>query len=85
MNTEEYLTIDEEAARLKLSPKTVRNKMTSGIFRRGVHYFGPKGLRPRFNWSAVETWLEEKDQPRQEEEYIIPMARGYFLGKPRSS
>ncbi len=84
MSSEEYLTIDELAARLKLSPKTIKNKMASGIFRKGVHYFSPKGLRPRFKWSAVQAWLEEKDQPRQEEERLIPMARGYFLGKPRS-
>ena len=82
MSTEEYLTINEVAARLKLSPKTVKNKMASGIFRKGVHYFSPKGLRPRFKWSAVQAWLEEKDQPKQVEEDLIPMARGYFLGKP---
>lgn len=84
MNTEEYLTIDEVAARLKVSPKTIRNKMASGIFRKGVHYFSPKDLRPRFKWSAVQTWLEEKDKPLHQEEDLIPMARGYFLGKPRS-
>lgn len=84
MSSEEYLTINEVAARLKLSPKTIKNKMASGIFRKGVHYFSPRGLRPRFKWSAVQAWLEEKDQPRQEEEGLIPMRRGYFLGKPRS-
>src|SRR5262245_29442713 len=35
---EEYLTISEVAARLKVKPKTVRNKMASGVFRQGVHY-----------------------------------------------
>ena len=93
MSSEEYLTINELAARLKGSPKTIRNKMASGIFRKGVHYFSPRGLRPRFKWSAVQAWLEEKDQPvGQEEKGFIPMARGstvssppngYFLGKPR--
>jgi len=84
MSSEEYLTVNELAALLKVSPKTIRNKMASGIFRKGVHYFSPKGLPPRFKWSTVQAWLEEKDQPRQEEEDLIPMARGYFLGKPRS-
>ncbi|MBI4489175.1 MAG: HTH domain-containing protein [Deltaproteobacteria bacterium] len=32
MSSEEYLTIDELAARLKVSPKTIRNKMASGSF-----------------------------------------------------
>jgi hypothetical protein len=41
---EEYLTIAEVAARLKIKPKTVKNKMASGIFQRGVHYFSPQGL-----------------------------------------
>ncbi len=63
MNSEEYLTINEVAARLKVSPKTIRNKMASGTFRKGVHYFSPKGLRPRFKWSVVQAWLEEKDPP----------------------
>lgn len=85
MNPEEYLTIDEVAARLKVSPKTIRNKMSSGIFRKGVHYFSPKGLRPRFKWSAVQTWLEAEDRPEANgEEDLIPMARGYFLGRSRS-
>ena len=82
MSTEEYLTINEVAARLKLSPKAIRNKMSSGIFGRGVHYVSPGGLRPCFKWSAVQAWLEEKDQPQEEETGFIPMARGYFLGKP---
>ncbi len=52
-------------------------------FKNGVHYLSPRGLRLRFNGSAVEAWLEQKDQPKQVEEDLIPMARGYFLGKPR--
>ena len=31
MNWEEYLTNNELAARLKISPKTIRNKMALGI------------------------------------------------------
>ena len=50
---DEYLTIEELSARLKIKPKTVKNKMASGIFQKGIHYFSPKGLRPRFKWSAI--------------------------------
>jgi hypothetical protein len=57
MSLEEYFTINEVAARLKLSPKTIKNKMASEIFRKGVHYFRSQGLRPRFKWSAVQAWL----------------------------
>jgi hypothetical protein len=79
---EEYLTIAEVAARLKIKPKTVKNKMAAGIFRKSIHYFSPQGLGPRFKWSAVVGWLE-RDQHRepQDERDLIPMARGYRLGE----
>jgi hypothetical protein len=79
---DEYLTIAEVGARLKLAPKTVKNKMASGIFQRGVHYFSPPGISARFKWSAVIAWLEEADQggcnPRS-----TTNSPGYDLGKPK--
>ena len=60
---EEYLTITELSVRLKVKPKTIKNKMASGIFRKGIHYFSPKGLGPRFRWSAVVAWLEQSQEP----------------------
>jgi hypothetical protein len=77
--SEEYLTIVEVAERLKVKPKTIKNKMAAGIFKRGVHYFSPAGLGPRFKWSAVVAWLEQGQKVDVEEEGI-PMARGYRLG-----
>jgi hypothetical protein len=83
---EEYLTISELAQRLKLKPKTVQNKMASGAFRLGEHYFRPNGLGPRFKWSAVQAWMESPDQQKKppftnvELGEGIPMARGYVLG-----
>ena len=80
--TEEYLTIEELSARLKLEPKTIRNKMAAGVFRKGIHYVSPHGLRPRFKWSAIVAWLEEKDVTVNEAPAdAIPMARGYLLGQ----
>lgn len=79
--TEEYLTILELASRLKIKPKTIKNKMAAGIFKKGIHYFSPKGLRPRFKWSAVETWLEGREEQVDNVKVIsIPMARGYTMG-----
>jgi hypothetical protein len=75
---EEYLTISEVAARLKVTPKTVRNKMASGVFRKGVHYVRPQGFGTRFKWGAVVALLEEKEAGTAEED-SIPMARGYCL------
>jgi hypothetical protein len=74
MTEEEYLTIHELSARLKLKPKTVKNKMASGVFRKGVHYFSPVGLGPRFKWSAIVAWIEGNQR-----EYGIPMRGGYEL------
>ena len=75
---EEYLTITELSARLKIKPKTVKNKMAAGIFRRGVHYFSPPGLGPRFKWSAVVAWLEQAENPPTEnDDGSIPMQRSY--------
>jgi len=75
---EEYLTISELAARLKIKPKTIKNKMSSGIFRRGLHYFSPPGLGPRFKWSAVVAWLEQSQEPEGEDDGdAIPMPRSY--------
>ena len=80
---EEYLTIAELADRLKLKPKTVKNKMASGIFRRGVHYFSPPGLGPRFKWAAVVALLEQSQEPgRESDDELIPMPRSYRLRKP---
>src|SRR5262245_6807536 len=78
---EEYLTIAEVAARLKVAPKTVRNKMASGVFRKGVHYIRPKGFGTRFKWGAVVALLESEETGTPEEN-AIPMARGYHLGEP---
>jgi len=78
---EEYLTIEELSERLKIKPKTIKNKMASGIFRRGTHYFSPVGLGPRFKWSAVVAWIEGNDVQR---ESGISMRRGYTLNTPIS-
>jgi hypothetical protein len=81
--TEEYLTIAEVAARLKIKPKTVKNKMASGIFQKGIHYFSPQGLGPRFKWSAVVAWLEQSQEPQNENDNdLIPMPRSYRLREP---
>jgi hypothetical protein len=78
---DEYLTIPEVAARLKLSAKSVRNKMAGGVFRKGVHFFRRPGVGPRFKWSAVVAWLEGSQQAPAATQLDegIPMARGYVL------
>ena len=78
---EEYLTITELAARLKTTPKNIRNKTAKGIFRKGIHFVRPKGFGPRFKWSQIEAWLEGTDIDAADEGAGIPMLRGYRMRK----
>jgi excisionase family DNA binding protein len=59
---EEYLTIKEMAALLKVSPKSISNMIAKGIFRQGIHFVRPAGLGTRFKHNAVEHWLNGGDQ-----------------------
>ena len=43
---DEYLTVADVAARLKLTPKTVRNRMHDGTWRRGRTLVFPARYRP---------------------------------------
>lgn len=71
--TDEYLTVSEVSSRLKLSPKTVRNRMHDGTWRRGEVWFSPRGLAPRFKWSALVQWLETPSAP-------LPSAGAAYTG-----
>ena len=79
---EPYLTIDEVAGLLKVKPKTIRNKIAAGVFKKGVHYFRPKGFGTRFKWSTIVALIENTENAAPEDDRI-PMKRGYFLGGPR--
>ena len=86
MAAEEYLTITELAERLSIKPKTVRNKIGSGIFCKGVHYFSRPDIGPRFKWSAMVDWLESNFTENNDEiPGGIPMARMYVMAAPSES
>lgn len=82
---EEYLTVEQLAARLGWEPKTIRNKMgRHGIFKRGIHYAEAPGLPVLFKWSAVLDLYEwnpkQATSPApQTDRESIPMARGYSM------
>ena len=76
---EEYLRIAEAAALLRISPRTLRNKMSAGVLRLGVHYFSPPGLGPRFKRSAIVSWIEQAQRAPEAEGDSIPMPRSYRL------
>jgi predicted DNA-binding transcriptional regulator AlpA len=57
----EYLSVRELAERIPYSEGSIRNLMSQGRFRRGVHYVKPGG-RVAFRWSAIRAWLDEQQQ-----------------------
>ena len=88
MNTagEEFLTVEQLAARLGWEAKTIRNKMgRNGIFKKGLHYAEAPGLPVMFKWSAVlELYDWTTSAPAEGNgingvEVSIPMARGYSM------
>ena len=54
---EEYLSVQQLAARIGYRPQTIRNLMSRGVFQLDVHYFKPFG-RPLFKWSSVVDLIE---------------------------
>jgi excisionase family DNA binding protein len=76
---EQLLTVDEVAAWLKVERRTILSRIKKRIYLKGVHYYCPRGSRPRFRVSALMAWLEERDVQTSN---AIPMARGYDLGQP---
>jgi len=75
---EEYLTVAEVAAILKVSPKRIRNMMSRGAFRPGEHFFRRRGIGPRFVRSRVDAWLRNGEAVSSDS---IPMARGSGTGR----
>jgi excisionase family DNA binding protein len=68
----EYLTTAEAAKLLRLSVKTLRNKVTKGMFRQGEHFFRRPGLGPRWSREALVEWVEGKASREIE---VIPLAQ----------
>lgn len=55
----EYVSIRELTARIPYDEGSIRNMMSQGIFRRGVHYEKPRG-KVVFRWSAIRAWLASR-------------------------
>jgi len=73
-----YLTDREVARRLRLAPKTLRNKVAAGIFREGEHFFRPPGMTRRWKWSAVVAWVEGSRHDTMSTD-VIRLARSSVL------
>ena len=71
--TNEYLTTDELALRIKYDARTIRERLKDSVLLEGKHYFRPfGGRRILFIWAAVEQDMKlgSRDQ------VSIPMASG---------
>jgi hypothetical protein len=78
--SEQYLTIAEVAAQLKVSRKRVRNLMCAGVFEQGVHFFRPARLGARFKQSALTQYIEGNE--KQENTNVIQLKKGSVLRIP---
>lgn len=55
----EYLSVRQLAEKIPYSEGAIRNLMSRGVFRLGLHYTKPHG-RPIFAWAAVLEWLKAR-------------------------
>lgn len=55
----EYLSVRQLAERIPYTEGQIRNMMSAGTFRRGLHYDKPQG-RVMFRWAAVRTWIQDE-------------------------
>ena len=60
----EYLSVRQLAGRIPYSEGAIRNMMSRGVFRLGVHYTKPNGGRPIFHWPAVQEWTRSQPASR---------------------
>jgi hypothetical protein len=73
----EYMTTREAGELLRLSPKSLRNKIALGIFREGVHYHTRRGIGLRWLHSALAAWLAGTDRRDEtENDFAVGTAWG---------
>lgn len=68
----EYLSLDELVERIPYRAQTIRNLMSQGVLREGIHFFKPTQRKVIFKWSAICRWIGGKDR---DEDQTIPLGR----------
>jgi uncharacterized protein YheU (UPF0270 family) len=68
----EYVSVKELVELIPYREQTIRNLMSAGVLRHGVHYYRRRG-RVVFVWSAVQTWLRERSADETAPEAFIPV------------
>ncbi len=72
---EEYLTVTQLAARIKFSPRSIYNMISSEKFVKGKHYVKPSRKKVLFLWSAIRIWMEHDDVANIDETKSIEVSR----------
>jgi len=69
---EKYLTVKELGTMIRMAPQTLYNKIHSGEFILGIHYFKPSRKKILFKETAIIDWLNSppeeqtiKEQPKK--------------------
>jgi predicted DNA-binding transcriptional regulator AlpA len=70
--SEEYLSVKQVAKRIPYREQTIRNLMSAGEFKEGVHYY-KRRRRVMFRWSEVEQWLRHRTERNEAEEPFYPV------------
>ncbi|MFG6468388.1 hypothetical protein [Roseateles sp. BYS87W] len=74
--TDEYLTTDELAARIKYDARTIRERLKDSVLLEGVHYIRPFGGRKiLYIWAQIARDMGKPSQTT----VGIPMANGGVL------
>jgi hypothetical protein len=70
----EYLTTEELAARIKYDARTIRDRLKDSVLLEGVHYVRPFGGRKiLYLWAAIE---RDMVLYSKESGSLVPMANG---------
>lgn len=75
--TNELLTTDELAQRIKYDVRTIRERLKDSVLLEGVHYFRPFGGRKiLYLWDAIERDMKVSSIKQPIGYNAIPMANG---------
>lgn len=75
--TNELLTTDELAQRIKYDVRTIRERLKDSVLLEGVHYFRPFGGRKiLYLWDAIERDMKVSSIKKPIGYTAIPMANG---------
>ena len=70
----EYLSVKQLASRIPYKEHTIRNLISAGEFREGIHHYKRRG-KVMFSWPAMRAWVEEQTMARPQG---IPLVRNRY-------